>query len=75
MLGISSLDRVLSHLFNEGTTARNLEDDEYEQMSESDLTHIPSISQCTCKEIKCLNTSFGKQNTPYSPAKFDHAQM
>lgn len=30
----------------------DLEADEYEQMSESDVTHIPSISPRTCKEIK-----------------------
>lgn len=30
----------------------DLEADEYEQMSESDTTHIPSISPHTCQEIK-----------------------
>lgn len=44
-------------------TLENLEPDEYEQMSESDLTHIPSIWPGTCEEIKCLNNSFSKQNT------------
>lgn len=30
----------------------DLEADEYEQMSESDMTYIPSILPCTCEEIK-----------------------
>lgn len=47
----------------------DLEPDEYEQMSESDMTHIPSISPCTCKEIKCMNNSFGKQSSSYSATK------
>lgn len=47
----------------------DLEPDEYEQMSESDMTHIPSIWPCTCKEIKCMNNSFGKQSSSYSATK------